>query len=155
MSFRVTPGYEWVSLHSCGAEEKADNFNHSGLRQGRRSRIVDTGTPGNPGSGPAKQRITCVPMPRDPRTNDGGARDDLVKGARASNQAEAEMLQGLLENRGIPSILQAMAVNGSLFGLGALATTPQRVLVRASQAEEARALILAVAVGIFLLLPGG
>jgi len=51
------------------------------------------------------------------------------------------MLRGLLENEGIPSVLQALGVNGPQLGFGVLATSPQRVLVRADRAEEARTLL--------------
>jgi hypothetical protein len=67
--------------------------------------------------------------------------DELVKVAYAQNQAEAEMIQGLLENEGIPSVLQALGVNGPQLGFGVLVRSPQRVMVRADQTEEARALL--------------
>jgi hypothetical protein len=67
--------------------------------------------------------------------------DELVKVAYTQNQAEAEMIQGLLENGGIPSILQALGVNGPQLGFGVLMRSPQRVMVRANQAKEARALL--------------
>lgn len=66
---------------------------------------------------------------------------ELVKAAYAQNQAEAEMIQGLLEVDGIISVLQAVGVNGLQLGFGVLARNPQRVLVRADQAEQARALL--------------
>lgn len=67
--------------------------------------------------------------------------DELVKVAYAQNQAEAEMIQGLLENGGVPSVLQALGVNGPQLGFGVLVRSQQRVMVRANQAEAARALL--------------
>jgi hypothetical protein len=67
--------------------------------------------------------------------------DELVKVGYASNRAEAEMIQSLLESAGIPSLLQALGVNGPNLGFGTLPNDPQRVMVRASQAERARALL--------------
>lgn len=72
---------------------------------------------------------------------DGLSGPDLVQAAYAQNQAEAEMIQGLLENGGIPSVLQALGVNGPQLGFGLLPKNPQRVMVRADQAEDARALL--------------
>ena len=66
---------------------------------------------------------------------------EQVEVAYANDAVEAAMIQGLLENRGIPSVLQALGVNGPQLGFGVLATSPQRVMVRAGQAEEARALL--------------
>ena len=51
------------------------------------------------------------------------------------------MIQGLLENEGIPSILEGLGVNGPQLGFGLIARNPQKVMVRADQAEQARALL--------------
>ena len=67
--------------------------------------------------------------------------DELVKVGYAGNRPEAEMIQGLLESAGIPSLLQALGVNGPNLGFGTLPNDPQRIMVRASQAERARALL--------------
>ncbi len=67
--------------------------------------------------------------------------DELVKVGYASNRAEAAMIQSLLESAGIPSLLQALGVNGPNLGFGTLPNDPQRIMVRASQAERARALL--------------
>lgn len=67
--------------------------------------------------------------------------DDLTEVAYANDQAEAGMIQGLLENDGIPSVLQGLGIDGPRLGFGTLATSPQRVMVRASQSEKARALL--------------
>lgn len=72
--------------------------------------------------------------------DDGGG---LVGVAHANNRVEAEMIQGLLEGAGIPSMLQQVGVDGALLGYGLLnpGGGAQRVLVRAGQSEEARALL--------------
>lgn len=66
---------------------------------------------------------------------------ELVQVACAQNQPEAEMIQGLLEDRGIPSALQALGINGPQLGFGLLVSNPQRVMVRTDQAEDARVLL--------------
>lgn len=66
---------------------------------------------------------------------------ELVEVAYAKDPTEAGMLQGLLENRGIPSALQARGIDGPQLGFGVLAGSPQRVMVHANQAEKARALL--------------
>jgi hypothetical protein len=63
------------------------------------------------------------------------AGDDLVKVAGAQNQAEAELLQSLLSQEGVPSVLRRSA------GFDVpdfLAAGPRDVLVSASQARLAR-----------------
>jgi Putative prokaryotic signal transducing protein len=81
--------------------------------------------------------ITYESMPEE-RQGLGG---ELVQVAYAQNRVEAEMIQGLLDNGSIPSALQALGVNGPQLGYGVLVTDPQRVMVRADQAEQARALL--------------
>jgi hypothetical protein len=67
----------------------------------------------------------------------------LVSVAHANDRVEAEMIQGLLESAGIPSVLQHLGVDGPLVGIGLLnpGGGSRQVLVRAGQAEEARALL--------------
>ncbi len=72
---------------------------------------------------------------------DDGARSEQVSVAYTNNAIEAEMIQGLLKDGGIPSFLHSLGVNGPQLGYGVLATSPQQVMVNESQAEEARALL--------------
>jgi hypothetical protein len=74
-------------------------------------------------------------------------RSELVKIAFARDRVEAEMIHGLLENAGIPSLLEqeGLSVDGPQLGFG-LATHgfgggPQRVMVHANRAEQARELL--------------
>jgi hypothetical protein len=61
-----------------------------------------------------------------------------VQVAWASNQAEAEMIQGILESEGIPSLVQrAKGFDVADF----LAAGPRYVLVPASAEERARKLL--------------
>jgi Putative prokaryotic signal transducing protein len=69
----------------------------------------------------------------------GGA--DLVEVMFAGDRVEAEMVQGLLESEGIPSMLQATGVNGPQLGVGLSPRSPQRVMVRAEHADLARRLL--------------
>jgi hypothetical protein len=75
---------------------------------------------------------------------DDGVGDELVGVAFANDWTEAEMLKGLLENGGIPSLLQSAAVPGPQIGY-ALGTVQGggscRIMVLAKRAEEARALL--------------
>ncbi len=73
---------------------------------------------------------------------------ELVKVAFARDRVEAELIQGLLKNSEIPSLLEqeGLSVDGPQLGFG-LATRgfgggPQRVMVHANRAEQARALLL-------------
>jgi Putative prokaryotic signal transducing protein len=75
---------------------------------------------------------------------DGG---ELVDVAYARDPVEAELIKGLLENAGIPSLLQQARLNvdGPNLGFG-LATSgfgggPQRVQVHAEQAQRAKSLL--------------
>lgn len=72
-----------------------------------------------------------------------GDGEKLVGVAHASDRVEAEMIQGLLESRDIPSVLQHTGVDGPLIGVGWLNPNggSRRVMVRAEQAEEARAVL--------------
>lgn len=76
---------------------------------------------------------------------DRGTGGALVGIAYANNGVEAQMIQGLLENGGIPSLLKPAGLDGSQgsfigirpgYGGG-----PQRVLVHADRAEQARSLL--------------
>ncbi|HET8814928.1 MAG TPA: DUF2007 domain-containing protein [Solirubrobacterales bacterium] len=65
----------------------------------------------------------------------GGGGGDLVKVAFARNQMEGEMLQGLLGEAGIPSVLKrTMGFDNPEF----LASGPRDVMVNAADAERAR-----------------
>jgi Putative prokaryotic signal transducing protein len=70
-----------------------------------------------------------------------GGRTELVEVIYAKDAVEAEMIQGLLENGGIPSVLRALGINGPQLGIGLLMRNPQRVMVHADQAQKARALL--------------
>jgi hypothetical protein len=77
----------------------------------------------------------------------GDETGELVKVAFARDRVEGEMIHGLLDSAGIPSLLEqdGLSVDGPQLGFG-LATHgfgggPQRVMVHASRAEEARALL--------------
>lgn len=72
---------------------------------------------------------------------------ELVGVAFAKDRIEGDLIHGLLENAGIPSLLQqeGLGVDGPQLGFG-LATRgfgggPQRVMVHAHRAQEARALL--------------
>jgi hypothetical protein len=68
----------------------------------------------------------------------GGGGGKLVKVAFARNQAEAEMLQGLLLEGGFPSVLKrARGFDAPEF----MAAGPHDVLVDSSHAEKAKALL--------------
>lgn len=69
--------------------------------------------------------------------------DDLIGVAYANDRVEAEMIQGLLESAGIPSVLQHVGVDGPTLGIGWLnpGGGSRRVMVRAGELEEARALL--------------
>lgn len=66
-----------------------------------------------------------------PSSSSGSGR--LVKVAFAFNQAEAEMIQGLLGDHGIPSMAQRTVDNPEFLAAG-----PRQILVPEAVAEEAR-----------------
>lgn len=73
--------------------------------------------------------------------------NELVKVAFARDRVEGEMIHGLLENAGIPSLLEqeGLSVDGPQLGFG-LATSgfgggPRRVMVHANRADEACAML--------------
>jgi hypothetical protein len=68
----------------------------------------------------------------------GGGGGKLVKVAFARNQAEAEMLQGLLREGGIPSVLRR---SGGFDNPDFLAAGPRDVMVSAAAAKPARELL--------------
>jgi hypothetical protein len=72
-----------------------------------------------------------------------GEEDELVSVAHTNDRVEAEMIQGLLESSGIPSVLQHTGVDGPMLGIGWLnpGGGSRQVLVRADQAERAGALL--------------
>ncbi len=78
---------------------------------------------------------------------EAGGGGELVDVAFARDPVEADLIKGLLENAGIPSLLQQARLNvdGPQLGFG-LATSgfgggPQRVLVHAERAQQARSLL--------------
>jgi hypothetical protein len=68
----------------------------------------------------------------------GGGGGKLIKVAFARNQAEAEMLQGLLSEAGIPSVLKR---SGGFDAPEFLAAGPRDVFVNAALARKARELL--------------
>lgn len=72
---------------------------------------------------------------------------ELVKVAFARDRVEADLIHGLLENAGIPSLLEQAGLNvdGPRLGFGlasgGFGGGPQRVMVHASRAEQASALL--------------
>ena len=68
----------------------------------------------------------------------GGGGGRLVKVAFARNQSEAELLQGLLSEAGIPSVLKR---SGGFDNPDFLAAGPHDVMVVAALAKEARQLL--------------
>ena len=65
----------------------------------------------------------------------GGGGGTLIKVAFARNQAEAEMLQGLLSGAGIPSVLKR---SGGFDNPDFLAAGPHDVMVNSDAAQKAR-----------------
>lgn len=68
----------------------------------------------------------------------------LVEVAFVRDSIEGEMLRGVLETAGIPSMLQQVGFDGAQLGVGPLPTSggAQKVMVHAERAEDARALVL-------------
>ncbi len=77
----------------------------------------------------------------------GEGAGELVKVAFARDRVEADLIHGLLENAGIPSLLEQARLNvdGPQLGFGLASQGfgggPQRVMVHANRAEQARALL--------------
>jgi hypothetical protein len=75
-----------------------------------------------------------------------GSSTDLVVAGHARNPLEAEMIRGLLESSGIPSIVQAEGITGKSMEVGLLNMVgggSQQILVHADRLDEARALLAA------------
>lgn len=68
---------------------------------------------------------------------------ELVEVAFVGDEPQAAMIQGLLEESGIPSLQQPVGPNGPQLGYGLLnpGGGQRRVMVHANRAEEARALL--------------
>lgn len=65
----------------------------------------------------------------------------MVQVAFTQNAVEGEMIRGLLEAEGIPSLLQPTSFNGPMVGVGLLPVSAQRVMVHPEQAPSARELL--------------
>lgn len=67
----------------------------------------------------------------------------LVEVAATRNSIEAGMLQGLLEDAGIPVMVRSSGIDGQQLGFGLLIQHggPQQVLVHAARLGEARAVL--------------
>jgi Putative prokaryotic signal transducing protein len=69
----------------------------------------------------------------------------FAQAAYAEEPVEAEMIQGLLEGAGIPSVLQSAGLNSGRLVTGSArpgyAHGPQRIMVHEEQAEQARAVV--------------
>jgi hypothetical protein len=89
-----------------------------------------------------------VDLPEGMEVKGGSDDGELVQAAFAADEIEAEMIQGLLESAGVPSLLQPTGFNGPQM-LGGMAGAAgvihgrgsQRVMVHAGRLEEARALL--------------
>lgn len=79
---------------------------------------------------------------RDAAALDDLPGSDLVEVAFAGDPVEGEVIRGLLRNGDIPSILQSSGIDGPTVGIGLLPRGTQRVMVRASQADAARRLLV-------------
>src|SRR3954468_13214255 len=96
-------------------------------------------------SSPSKSRESSVggggggPRgPEDEGGGGGGGGDDLVKVAFAPNQMEAEMIQGLLTDHGIPSLVK----RGPGFDVPEfMPVGPRQVFVAARNADDAREIL--------------
>lgn len=72
---------------------------------------------------------------------------ELATAAMVRDELEAEMIRGLLESAGVPSIIQAAGeAAGARYGLNGVPgfTGPMKVLVHEHRLDEARAVIAAV-----------
>lgn len=74
--------------------------------------------------------------------------DELVAVAHVNSRGEAQIIQALLEDGGIPSLLQQLGPDGPTLGFGLLNPDGgfHRVMVHAGRSEEARALLTKAAV---------
>ena len=94
--------------------------------------------PGEPDPPPSEARVRARKI--DPEYAQG----DLVRVAYANNQAEAELIQGLLLEEGIPSMLRR---SGGFDVPDFLAAGPRDVLAPRSGAQAARDLLMAADLG--------
>lgn len=69
--------------------------------------------------------------------------EELVEAAGARNSIEAGMLQGLLEDAGMPCMVRSYGVNGPQLGIGLLPEHggSQQVMVHARRLVEARGVL--------------
>lgn len=69
--------------------------------------------------------------------------DELVQVAWANDEFEAEAIQGLLKNAGIPSVQQQVGINGPQLGYGLLNPSggSRRVMVHPHHAEAANGVL--------------
>ena len=74
----------------------------------------------------------------DPEVNPEYTQGEPVKVAHANNEPEAEMLQGLLREHGIPSFVRRSA---GFDVPGYLAAGPRDIMVASSALEQARAVL--------------
>jgi hypothetical protein len=88
-----------------------------------------------------------------PDSREEGDGGELIQAAFAADEIEAEVIQGLLESAGIPSLLQPTGFTGpqmlgGLVGAAAILDRAgsQRVMVYARRIEEARAVLAEAAV---------
>jgi len=74
-------------------------------------------------------------------SDDGRPGADMVQVAFATDAVEGEMIQGLLDDGGIPCLLRQAGINGPMLGFGLLPRSAQRVMVSPDRAEAARRLL--------------
>jgi hypothetical protein len=67
--------------------------------------------------------------------------DGMVGVAFVPDRPQAEMIQGLLESRGIPCFPQQTSIDGPMMGVGLLPHVPHQVMVHADRADAARAIL--------------
>lgn len=69
--------------------------------------------------------------------------NEMIKVAWAEDEFKAQLIQGLLEDRGIPSVQQQLGIGGRQVGLGwpNPGGGDRNILVPADRAEEAQALL--------------
>jgi hypothetical protein len=68
----------------------------------------------------------------------------LVEVAFAASRGEAEAVRGLLDSRGIACFLEPFGLDGVSLRYGVVEATSHRVMVRARDTEEARAVLASV-----------
>jgi hypothetical protein len=70
--------------------------------------------------------------------------NELVQVAFAADPVQAGVIQGLLEDRGISSVLEATSPSGTILVEPLLPESPQRVMVSADAAVDARIVLAEV-----------